>query len=162
MAQALLARDIFMADVKKVPPENFLRQHFFCYTVQFLQILSANDRSRLERPENACAETIRVIGDQNLTFRHAGSRYFVSPQIAVYGQFLVSQCALVSDDIRSIRIEETDLAVRDDLIVLAELHEHFVEGKDRIRILLLGSHIDIAVVVRDLKPGFPGRKAGLL
>ena len=53
MAQALLARDIFMADVKKVPPENFLRQHFFailCNSYKFSQPMIALASKGLRTP----------------------------------------------------------------------------------------------------------------
>ena len=52
-----------------------------------------------------------------------------------------------------------DIAIGDDLVVLAQLHELFVVGEDGILIPLFGFHIDIAVVGRNAEPGLAGRKA---
>ena len=88
------------------------------------------DRPRLKRPQDAALAGRRVVADQDLPafeLRKTLHRHIIPAQIAVHCQLLAAERSLVRDHVGGTCVKEPDPAVRDDLVLFAELNELLVE-----------------------------------
>lgn len=75
-------------------------------------------------------------------------------QVAQHQQFfpIFRTIAAVSQQIGIVRVKKLDLALADDLVGLAQMHQHLVKAAHRIRVIHLSSGVDGLVVVRQTNP----------
>ena len=75
-------------------------------------------------------------------------------QVAQHQQFfpIFRTIAAVSQQIGIVRVKKLDLALADDLVGLAQMHQHLVKAAHRIWVIHLSSGVDGLVVVRQTNP----------